>query len=262
MDALFSIDNVSFSVREKQILSAISFACVPGEIVALVGNNGVGKSSLMRICAGIWNSPTGTVKVLGQDVHAMVASQRAALITWCPGHLAGVSGISVLQFLSMAQESFRFSKGRLSPSRGEWEACRKALELFDAEHLAHRSTDCLSSGEWQRVQLARAWVNSGRVLLLDEPSTALDLRHVELLISRIRVFASQNRAAVIFSSHDFSFVSALAHRVLVMHNGGIAFSGAPKDLLQENLAQVFGVRFQKGLSPQLGESGESGESGV
>jgi iron complex transport system ATP-binding protein len=243
------LSGVCFERNRREILSEVSLSVMPGEIVALIGNNGAGKSTLLRVAAGVWRPSSGGVRVCGEPIEEMTPAKRSRLLTWCAGLHASVSGISVQQFVGMSQDRNRFVEGRFSPNAQEQRAIREALGAFDATHLAHQNVDCLSSGEWQRVQLARAWVNPAKLLLLDEPSTALDLRHVSGLIHSAKKFAAAHSAAVVFSSHDFAFVQALADRVVVLNNGGVAFCGAARDIDAKKMGEVFGVPFVTALSP-------------
>ncbi len=249
MTPVLEFANVGFEREGHTILSQVSLSVFEGERVALIGNNGAGKSTFLRLAAGVWKPSCGEVRVLEEPLENMSAAKRSQVVTWCAGLHASVSGISVEQFVAMSQESARFSQGRFAPSREEQMAIARALECFDAHRLANQSIHCLSSGEWQRVQLARAWVNPAKLLLLDEPSTALDLRHVSALVDRVKAFGLEHSAAVVFSSHDFAFVQALATRVVVLHNGAVAYCGSPGDLDASRMRDVFGVPFSGGLSP-------------
>ncbi len=250
MTRLLEFNQITRKFGVNAILKGVNFDLFSKEIVALVGNNGSGKSTLLRIAAGLQPPSSGTVQLCEKDIQHMDFSVRSEKITWVSAHTSESPGFSSMQFVALAQERKRFAQGRFAPSEAELQHYMNCLQLFDAEHLAKRDLDKLSTGEWKRVQMARAWVNATPVLLLDEPSNGLDVRHTALLAERIRQYAQHNSAAVLFSSHDFEFVSAIASRIVILHEGLVIFNGAPSDVDRSELEHVFGVPFREGLKPE------------
>ncbi len=249
MTPMLEVSQIRQSFTGTFVLNGVDFSVRDGETVALVGNNGSGKSTLLRIAAGLQTPSSGYCHVNGTNVLEIVGSERAQKITWVSAHTVESSGFSALQFVALSEEHKRFSQGRYTPSPAERTRYLSCLQTFDSEHLANRALNKLSTGEWKRVQLARAWVNRTPVLLLDEPSNGLDVRHTSMLAQLIREYARNNQAAVVFSSHDFEFIAAIADRIIILHNGIVAFNGAPGEVEQHKLETVFGVPFANGLRP-------------
>lgn len=249
MIPVLKISQVKQSFANNSVLSGVDFSVLQGETVALIGNNGSGKSTLLRIAAGLQKPSHGHCTIHGTNVLQISGSERAQKISWVSAHQTEASGFFAIQFVALAEELKRFSQGRYSPSEAEYARYLSGLRLFDSEHLANHSLNKLSTGEWKRVQLARAWINKAPVLLLDEPSNGLDVQHTSMLAKRIREYAINNRAAVLFSSHDFEFVSAIADRIIILHNGVAAFNGTPGSIQQFELEKIFGVPFAAGMRP-------------
>jgi iron complex transport system ATP-binding protein len=248
---LISVEGVSHAFSKKSIFSSIQAELRPGESVAILGNNGCGKSTLLKIIAGILTPAKGAVLLGDTPVEAMPPQVRACKISWVPAHLQEATQFSALQFVALADERKRFSEGRYAPTQSESEHHWACLNLFDAAEFGSRSIEKLSTGEWKRVQLARAWASRTPILLLDEPTTGLDLRHTAILAQNILLFTRERAGTVVFSSHDFAFVAKTASRIVIIHEGTIFFDGPPSSVSAPTLETVFGVPFREGLQPTL-----------
>lgn len=250
MASVLDFKNATYEISGNKILSRLNLSIGRNEIVALLGNNGAGKSTFLRLAAGLLKPAQGDVLLFQKNLGMYSHAARKSHITWCANVPPNTLGFTALQFVALTLQTQLFAHGRFALSENQVRKCASALALFDAEKLAHRAIDTLSSGEWQRVQLARAWMSSADLLLLDEPSNALDIRHVSTLIDRVREFVSKNNSAVVFSSHDFYFVKCLATRVVIIHNGKVLESDNPKCIKPALLREVFGVSFSEDLLPE------------
>lgn len=240
------VDRVSLEVRE-------------GELLALVGPNGAGKSTLLRLLAGDLKPSAGSVTCDG-----------IGLDEWKQGKLARRR--AVLTQDNQVAFPFRVAEvvamGR-SPWRGtakeddDVEAIASAMERTDVTHLAERSYTSLSGGERARVALARVLAQATPIVLLDEPTAALDLRHQEDVLGLASDLA-MGGAAVAVVVHDLSLAAAYADRIAMMSGGALVAAGTPNEVLTPAaLQQVYGIGVrvvddQAGLLivPERGERGE------
>lgn len=223
-----------------------------GEIVCLVGNNGAGKSTFLRLCAGLIEPASGAIlSPKGHELQGMNFSARSRELAYLPQSAFRAEGTSALRFVALADELDRFLHARDGLQMNEIRHYLSCLSLFDAEHLAQRDVSTLSGGEWTRVQLARVWAQDVPLMLLDEPDTGLDLGHKKLLVKRCRDQVGGGERGIVMTSHDINLVCAVATRVLVMHQGRVIFLGAPQEALDSKVFErELGVEFVR-----LGSSG-------
>lgn len=221
---------VSLTLGAAPILRDVSVDVRAGELRALLGPNGAGKSSLLAVLTGDLDAEAGDVVVDGR-----------ALGAWTPTELALRRSV-MLQHVSL---SFPFTAvdvvrmGR-SPWRGtpfeneDDVAVAEAMAATDVEHLADRHFTSLSGGEKARVALARVLAQRTALLLLDEPTAALDLKHQELVLQLARAHAAAGGAVVVVV-HDLSLAAAYADQATVLARGRVVADGAPRDVLTAEL---------------------------
>lgn len=228
---------VSYGYGSRPILTGVSIEVCSGEVLALVGPNGAGKSTLLSLLAGDADPRDGTVLLQGRPFPEWPAKERARRR-------------AVL--LQQNQMVFPFT-GRqvIEMGRAPWigtpeadaddEAIARAIDVTDAGHLLHRTFPTLSGGEKARVSLARVLAQEAPVILLDEPTAALDLKHQEDVMRVARDLA-ESGAAVVVVLHDLSLAGAYADVVAVLDRGRIAASGSPVDVLTpELIGAVYGL---------------------
>ena len=229
MTAVAQLQQVGVRRGRRLVLSDVSLDVRAGELLAIIGPNGAGKSTALSALAGDVPPATGTVRVLGRP-----------LTQWRPRELAQQRAVllqdSAVAFPFTAIEVVRMGR---TPWRGtpyeseDVEAVDEALHAVDAAHLADRSVMSLSGGEQARVALARTLAQRTPLLLLDEPTAALDLRHAELALAHLRGLTATGTAAVVVL-HDLN-LAAHADRVAVVHQGGLLAEGPPEQVLTEAL---------------------------
>ena len=228
---------VSYRAGEALLLDGVSIELRPGEVLALVGPNGAGKSTLLRVLAGDLAPTAGEVLLDGTALAAF--SPRALAL-----QRAVMPQQTVLQFSFTAFEVALMGRSpHLGTSRGESETdlaiVREALARADVLALAGRAYPSLSTGEQQRVTLARVLAQQSPILLLDEPTSALDIRHQELVMAIARERAAAG-GAVLIVVHDLNLAAACAGRVAVLQRGRLVACGTPWQVLTaELLSRVF-----------------------
>lgn len=229
--------NVSVAIDRKRIITNVDFDVKPGEVAAIVGPNGSGKTTFLKAASG--DLPfTGGIAINGRDITTMKAWEAASLRAVLPQAMA-------LSFPFTVREVVRLGVvgGRTGALAGQDEALpERALARVDLEGFAGRFYQELSGGEQQRVQLARVlcqvWSpvlgGSARYLFLDEPVSSLDIKHQILIMNIARDF-SRRGGGVIAILHDLNLTAMFADRIFLMHRGGVAASGSPSQVLTDAL---------------------------
>ncbi|MBX6329318.1 MAG: heme ABC transporter ATP-binding protein [Pseudolabrys sp.] len=229
------------SAGPRQLLDDVSLSALPGETIALVGPNGAGKSTLLRTLAGEIVPSRGRVRLKGRDLRAcradLLARQRAVL----PQSVATAFPFTVREIVGMSLDGLGVR------TAGAW--VEAALAEVDLDGFQDRSIDRLSIGERQRVHFARVLVQLAYgesregpgLLLLDEPTSSLDLKHQLGVIAAARRRAA-NGTTVIAVLHDFNLAALFARRVIVLRNGRTIADGPPPQTITDSvLGETFGV---------------------
>jgi iron complex transport system ATP-binding protein len=223
------------------ILSDISFAVPEGQILAICGANGAGKTSLLRLIYRHTAPDRGTVRLLGRDLWLMsapeVARSLAAVLQEQPGEFS----LTVRQIVALGRLPHRrgWGAGLATPDGADAAQVRAALDRLDLTPLANRAFATLSGGERQRVMVARALAQEPRVIVLDEPTNHLDIRHQLELLALLRGLG----LTVITTLHDLTLAAGFADRVLVLHQGRLLADGPPDTALTETtLSTAFRVQ--------------------
>ncbi|MBQ0876589.1 ABC transporter ATP-binding protein [Streptomyces sp. RT42] len=224
----------------------------PGEVTVLVGPNGSGKSTLLRTVARLQRARSATLRIDdGIDGMALTSrefSRHVALLTQgrpTPG------GLTVRDVVEFGRYPYRGRWGRPDPDGPA--AVDRALTLTGVDALADRGADHLSGGQLQRVWLASCLAQETGVLLLDEPTTYLDLRYQVELLDLIRDLADDHGIAVGVVLHDLDQAAAVADRITLLESGRIVADGPPEDVLTpERLSAVYGIRIDVDTDPLTG----------
>lgn len=224
----------------------------PGEVTALAGPNGSGKSTLLRALARLQSARTGTLTFDGStDGLALTSRQFARHVALLTQARPTPSGLTVRDVVEFGRYPYRGRWGRADPEGPD--AVDRALRMTGVEDLAGRGADQLSGGQLQRVWLASCLAQETGVLLLDEPTTYLDLRYQVELLDLIRDLADDHAIAVGVVLHDLDQAAAVADRIALLHAGRIIADGAPEDVLTpERLTDTYGIRIDVDTDPLTG----------
>ncbi|MER3389358.1 MAG: heme ABC transporter ATP-binding protein [Microcella sp.] len=221
----------------RSILSDIDLQVRAGEILALVGPNGAGKSTLLSVLSGDALPDQGQVTLLGRPIGDYRALELARLRSVLTQSNAVSFPFRVIEIVQMGRNPWM----RNSTPDEDREAVIRAVEAADVEHLLGRRFTSLSGGEQARVSLARVLAQSTDIVLLDEPTAALDLRHQEEVMRVARDLAAQGRAVVVVV-HDLSLAGAYADRIALLAEGRLDALGAPADVMTaERVSRVYGL---------------------
>lgn len=236
------VANVSISYGRQPAVRDVSFELKPGAVTALIGPNGSGKSTLLRTIARLHTADTGSVTTSdGADVFALSAKEFARKITLLAQSRPVPAGITVREVVDFGRHPHR-SRWTGSDARGA-AVVAHAMELTRTAELSDRPVAALSGGQLQRVWLASCLAQDTGVLLLDEPTTYLDLRYQVEILDVVRDLASHHGVSVGVVLHDLDQAAAIADHVVLLENGAIRAQGSPLEVLTaEHLSAAYGVR--------------------
>jgi ABC-2 type transport system ATP-binding protein len=206
-------------------LTDVSFEIEQGKVVGFIGANGAGKTTTMRILATIELPTSGSVRIDGHDVTWEPSYVRARL-GWMPDHFQSYKHVSVLEYLDFFARAYGF-RGAERRAR-----VREVLEFTDLSRLAEQDSDTLSTGQKQRLSLARTLIHDPAVLILDEPAAGLDPRARSEFKRLVRVLADEGRTMLI-SSHILSELDEMCDELLFIHDGRILHQGSMDGLISD-----------------------------
>jgi iron complex transport system ATP-binding protein len=238
--SLLAMEGACFRYGPRTVLDRVDLAVAAGEMLGLIGPNGAGKSTLVRLLAGIEHPDEGAVRLDGRPLTAWTRAERARRVALVPQDPRVEFPYTVLEVVLMGR-SPHLSALAL-PGRRDLEIARAALARLEVGELEARRMDELSGGERQRVFLARALAQEPAVLLLDEPTTHLDLRHQTQLHDVARTRCREG-VAVLTVLHDLNLAAAYCDRVVLLAGGRVVREGTPVDVLEAaTLERAFGTR--------------------
>ncbi len=241
---------VRYAGAPQDAVHDVSFTALRGRMTAIVGPNGSGKSTLVRALLGRQPLVSGRISIDGADLRTLSRTDVARRV-------AVVTQREDLAFPTPVHDYLAL--GRF-PHRGAWrgtmaadrEAMARAVSLAGIASLLDRTVDTLSGGEWQRVRIARALVQGGDGMVLDEPTTYLDVAH-EMEAFELLAQLARDGMAVLLVSHQLNLVARFADQLVLLHGGRVAASGTPDDVMRgEVLERVYGWPLVVTRDPAVG----------
>lgn len=240
VQAMLTADRLTVGYGAKPVLSDVDVALEPGEVTVFVGPNGCGKSTLLRTLAGLLPPIAGGITVAGDAIARLSRRELSRRLAFLPQTPLVPAGITVRELVRHGRYAHRGAFARHTSD--DRDAIGWALAVTDAELFGERRLDELSGGERQRAWLATVLAQRAGVLLLDEPTTYLDLRHQFEVLEVVRRLAREHRIACGLVLHDLTQAAAYADRVVVVAGGAVVAVGDPVDVLTpETIDRAFGV---------------------
>lgn len=228
--------NISFSYKSKKVLTDFSVSISKNDFVMLLGANGSGKSTALKILAGFLAPCSGEVCCSGKKLSEMRSFERARKIAVVSQLPPPVLDFTVAEFIMMGR--LAHSPRLAPPDKKDREAVKNAMAELDLEPLAERLMYRLSGGERQRVLLAQALAQEPEYLLLDEPTSALDPAHGIALMQVLRRL--KNKVGILMICHDLNLAWNYAENVIILNHGKISCSGSTHQVLTaENISANF-----------------------
>lgn len=233
------INKLSFNYASIPVLSDIEFAVEAGEILSIVGPNGSGKSTLLRCINRILKARQNTVLIDGKDINKLNLKELSKIMGYVPQASACAFPFTVFDVVLMGRKPYI----HWSLSERDYEIVAETLAFLGIKELAMRHFNELSGGEQQKVIIARALAQEPQVLLLDEPTSSLDIKHQLEILLMLKCLAQSKHCSVIMAIHDLNLASRFSDRILMLKKGSIFAAGTPEMVLtEENIAAVYGVK--------------------
>ena len=225
---------VRYAGAAAPALDGVSFEATAGKITAVAGPNGSGKSTLVRTLLRRITPENGSVAIDGKDVRELDSRDIARSVAVAPQREEPTFSMRVAEYVALGRYP-RLGLWRSASSPDET-AVDNALHRAGVTELSDRETDTLSGGEWQRVRIARALAQETPALVLDEPTTFLDLAHEMSLFELVHSLA-QSGMAVLLVSHQLNLVARFASSIVLLHRGHVAALGTPAEVMQASLLE-------------------------
>jgi iron complex transport system ATP-binding protein len=245
-----SVQHLSLRYGSRHVVNDVSFDVDSGEMVSIVGPNGSGKSTLLRGMSRLQKPAAGRVLLGENDIRELGARTVAQQLAILPQSPDGGADLTVRELVFRGRYPHQGIMQRITPA--DVEAVEWAMHAADVAVIANRTTGSLSGGERQRAWIALALAQQPKVLLLDEPTSFLDISHQVEVMHLLRRL-NREGMTVVSVLHDLVLAGRFSDRVLALSNGSIAFDGPPAVVLEpEGLERVFGVAMMVLRDPETG----------
>ncbi|MDG6223481.1 MAG: ABC transporter ATP-binding protein [Candidatus Bathyarchaeota archaeon] len=233
------INNLSFSYNGNSVLNELNLNVRFGEVLGIVGPNGSGKSTLLKCMNRVLKTEQNTILIDGQDVSKIGLKELAKVMGYVPQSSKNVFPFTVFDVVLMGRRPYiQWSLGR-----NDKEIVAKILDYLGIGHLGMRYFNELSGGEQQKVIIARALAQQPEILLLDEPTSSLDIRHQLEILCILRTLAERKHCSVIISIHDLNLACRYSDRLLLLKDGSVFAVGTPETVMtEENIQAVYGIK--------------------
>ena len=232
---MITLEHITARYRSEIVLHDLSLHVARGEMVALAGPNGAGKSTLLRVVTGLLPSE-GNVRVAGDDIRRLGARARARLLSVVPQDIANDIPFTAYDFVLLGRTA---SLPRLAgPAQEDRDAVRDAMTMTDTWHLRQRPLPEMSGGERQRLALAMALVPRPQIILLDEPTSHLDLRHRAEMMRLLTALNREQQTTILMVVHDLTLASQYFSRIILLSGGRKLADGSVADVMRPDLLEA------------------------
>ena len=220
------------SSKREALFCNISAKVSQGELIALFGRNGIGKSTLLKTMAALIPPMAGVAKLAGRDIQKWTPAQIAKQIAFVPSHPIRTHNLSVSEMVGAGRYGFTNWIGYQQAS--DREAIAKALEVVDLSPLAYRDSATLSDGEWQRASIARSLAQDTPLIFLDEPTAFLDMGNKYKTAFLLKELTQKAQKGILFSSHDLTLALQVCDTLWIMAEDGF-YADRPAQLIQQGV---------------------------
>lgn len=251
MSAVLSARRVGFRYGDREVLRDVDIDLFPGEVTILLGPNGSGKSTLIRVLSGVLPPSVGTVRLCGRPPRSLPRREMARLLSAVGQDPPVDFPMTVAAFVALGRFPHQGFFGGTSAEDREQVA--RALEMTGLTPLRTRALSEISAGERQRACVARAIAQGARVMLLDEPTAFLDIRHRVAFYEVVTRLTETCGVAALVASHDLSLCAEYGERIVLLSDGTVAATGRPEEVLTpENVRAAYGVEVVCDRNPATG----------
>jgi iron complex transport system ATP-binding protein len=254
MEPVVEVSRLSFRYGrygESWVLREIDFSILPGEVVGILGPNGSGKTTLLKILGGLLSPVKGSAALQGRSVGGLSPRERSSRVAMVFQESAAVFPWRVDEMVALGRSPYLSGMGFLGEE--DRMVIDRVMAEMDVGHLRERWVTEISGGERQRVLIARALAQEPELLLLDEPTAHLDIRHQVEIQGRLRTLSREKGMTIAVVSHDINFAASFCTRVILLQRGILAGWGDPETTLtEERIREVYGCPVLVDRHPILG----------
>jgi iron complex transport system ATP-binding protein len=233
-----TINKLSFNYNGSSVLREVELALDVGQVLSVVGPNGSGKSTLLKCINRILKTQRNTVLIDGKDINTFDIKELSKIMGYVPQSSTSTFPFTVFDVVLMGRKPYI----QWSLSERDNEIVAEILDFLGIGELAMRHYNELSGGEQQKVVIARALAQQPQILLLDEPTSSLDIKHQLEILNVLRSLTQSKERSVIVTMHDLNLASRFSDSMVMLKEGRIFASGTPESVLTEvNVTTVYGV---------------------
>lgn len=243
--------SLTLSYGNDSIIDQLNLSIPKGKITVFIGSNGCGKSTLLRSLARLMKPDQGTIVLDGHEMTKLSTREIAKKLAILPQGPVAPEGLTVLQLVK--QGRYPYQSWLKQWSEEDERMVYSALEATQMSTFAERPVDSLSGGQRQRAWIAMTLAQGTDTILLDEPTTYLDLTHQVEILDLLFELNEQEKRTIVMVLHDLNLACRYAHHIVAVHNKGIFAQGRPEDIVNENMIKtVFGMECQITTDPLFG----------
>ncbi|MFW9144447.1 ABC transporter ATP-binding protein [Corynebacterium striatum] len=238
--AQLTAKDISLGYGERDIITGLSVDIAPGKVTSIVGPNGCGKSTLLRSLSRLLRPTGGEIFLDGKAISEIPTKQLAASLGLLPQSPIAPDGIVVADLVGRGRTPHQGLLGRWSQE--DYDIVQESMEMTGVAELAERSIDELSGGQRQRVWIAMALSQRTDILLLDEPTTYLDIKHQLEVLDLLVELNETHGTTIAMVIHDLNLAARYSDELIAVSNGNVYAQGSPQDVMtQQTVKDVFGV---------------------
>lgn len=237
---MYSLKNITFKYNTREVIKNLFYNINPGSFLSIVGPNGSGKTTLLKLLDKILLPDSGEIFLNNQSLALLKRKDLAKIVSYLPQSISMQFDLSAFEFVLLGRyphiKMFEFDK------RKDWEIVEDAMKVTDTYDFRLRKIATLSGGEFQRLLIARSLATEPKVLLLDEPTTHLDLNHQISTLKLLKKLNEESNLTIIWISHDINLASLFSKEIILLKNGEILAKGEPKEVITEkNIKTLYNV---------------------
>lgn len=249
---MFQLVDASFHIDDRAILSPTSLTFSPGKVTTLLGHNGCGKSTLMKLLSRQNAPSTGEVTLSGTPASQLTALEFAHRVAYLPQHPPLTDGVTVRELVSFGRYPWKGAFGRYGEEDNR--LIDQAIDKVGLNSFANRFVATLSGGERQRAWVAMLLAQQSECILLDEPTSALDVAHQYELLALIRELNESIGLTVIMVLHDVNMAAKFSDHLIALHSGKVIAQGTPESMMTpETLLKIYGMELALFPHPATGQ---------
>jgi iron complex transport system ATP-binding protein len=248
MKTAIRVEGLAHAFGRQPVLHDLTFSIGAEQFFTVIGPNGSGKTTLLKLMAGLLPRQSGRIDVLDRAIDTYSPRRLARRLAYVPQSVSTEFPFKVFQVVLMGRAPHLGVLG--FESKADVDLARRAMDFTDVAHLADRRLDQISGGEQQRVFISRAICQNPGIILMDEPTAALDMAHQVGVMDLMEKLKTDEKVTIIMVSHDLNLAAMYADQVLLMKKGSMACLGPPHDVLEfSRLEEVYGCPLLVDQSP-------------